>query len=417
MIKKYKNENNFINKLEFYQFFIRELEKQYWKPLHDLLKKNPEFGHTFPALILIPNKIILYFGKTHIGIEYSGPERLNDLKIEGEIDCDAMHVTHLDNDNLLEYVVGFKYYDSSKKIPLFSFSEDLTIFANDSDDKLRDYKWNFSAKDVVYVFNPPPFYLIEGEHHRLVNAKFFTVDKKGKLKIRYIKWIDFIPIGEVHHPDSDMIGLEIKFSFLKSLIKNDINYIYPLPDKNDYQYSKLPILNKFVEVVYSHDSSETDITQFLAKSDHHFILKMAFFAKDIFSEKKCAWQSEQKKPIKPDFFVVRNDGYADIVEFKLPQLKSNVIVGSENRETASAEINKYISQARTYKRYFEDPNNRKWVENTHGLKMKYPKRILVLGRRSAFQNDTWKEIIDDYNEIEIITYDDVIEGVLSLLYC
>lgn len=48
----------------------------------------------------------------------------------------------------------------------------------------------------------------------------------------------------------------------------------------------------------------------------------------VTSQVKCDWQSEEKDEIIPDFFVVRANGYADIVEFKLPKVKE-YCVGTE----------------------------------------------------------------------------------------
>ena len=92
------------------------------------------------------------------------------------------------------------------------------------------------------------------------------------------------------------------------------------------------------------------------------------------------------------------------------------MVGSENRETFSAWLNSYISQTRVYKTYFEDPNNRKWFETKFGFKVHNPRRWLVVGRRNDFDSDVWREIISDYNDIEILTFDDLIDGVVVQFY-
>ena len=118
---------------------------------------------------------------------------------------------------------------------------------------------------------------------------------------------------------------------------------------------------------------------------------------------ECKWQSEDKEAIKPDFFVVKPNGYADIVEFKLPQIKGNAIVGETNREKFSSEIQGYIAQTRVYKKYFEDSNNRCWFEKKYGFKVYNPKRYLVIGRRWDFDSEVWMEIKSDNIYIEIIT--------------
>lgn len=164
------------------------------------------------------------------------------------------------------------------------------------------------------------------------------------------------------------------------------------------------------------NTTEPELTSFLEQPNNQFILTMGFLAIGIHPQKTCEWQSEQRDAIKPDFFITKPNGFADILEFKLPDLKSNSIVGKTNRETFSAEINSYISQTRVYKEYFEDPNNRNWVLDQYQINARYPKRILVVGRRWDFSSEVWKEIIDDYRDIEIITFDDLVDGVVSQFY-
>jgi len=143
---------------------------------------------------------------------------------------------------------------------------------------------------------------------------------------------------------------------------------------------------------------------------------MRFGAEAVHSELTCEWQSEERESIRPDFFVVQPNGYGDIVEFKLPKLGSRSVVGRANRETFSAEINSYVSQTRVYKSYFEDPNNRKWFESKYGFKGYKPKRTLVIGRRWHFSTAELKEIASDYQGLDIITYDDLVDGVVAQFY-
>ena len=100
---------------------------------------------------------------------------------------------------------------------------------------------------------------------------------------------------------------------------------------------------------------------------------MGFMGTGVHSQVKCDWQSEEKDEIIPDFFVVRANGYADIVEFKLPKVK-------------------------------------------YGFKVYKPKRYLVVGRRNDFECDEWVEIKADYTDVEIVTYDDLIDTVVSQFY-
>lgn len=187
-----------------------------------------------------------------------------------------------------------------------------------------------------------------------------------------------------------------------------------MPD--DYKFIQLPKINRFIEIWGNSQSTEPDITSHLSKEENKFILTMKFGAKDVFSELTCEWQSEERNNIRPDFFVVQPNGYADIVEFKLPEIDKEFVVGSKNRETFSSWLNSYISQTRVYATYFDDPNNRRWFESKFGFKVHKPRRWLVVGRRSDFDSDVWREIMSDHRDLEIITFDDLIDGVVVQFY-
>ena len=95
---------------------------------------------------------------------------------------------------------------------------------------------------------------------------------------------------------------------------------------------------------------------------------------------------------------------------------SDLMVGRNNRETLSAEMSSYISQTRVYSTYFDDLNNRRWFEEKYGFKVNKPRRYLVIGRRSDFDSDEWREIKADYNNLEIMSYDDLVDGVVAQFY-
>lgn len=391
------------------------ISEHYWLPLRNYLNENKELIKTFPALLIDQEHIILYIGHTHLAIEYFGKEQTEQLPESKKIT-----VTHYDftesKTNFFEEIIGFKF-DSTLgdfTFPLMPFSEDLVYPTNKGMDKLIELKWNWMAQDSIMGINSPGFHVTEGQFSRVVNARFFDADENG-LKTRHIKWLDFLPLKIEDETEKTHV-LKVSLNELKSLIEHDANYIYPLPPKEDYKFNKLPQINRFIELVGNKKITEPQLTKFLELPENKFILTMGFLSKEIHPQINCEWQSEERENIIPDFFIVRPNGYADIVEFKLPNLKSKSIVGKTNRETFSAEINSYISQTRVYKEYFEDPNNRKWIEEKHNFKVRYPRRILVIGRRWDFSSDEWKEIIDDYKDIEIITFDDLTDGVVTQFY-
>jgi hypothetical protein len=393
----------------------QKIMELYWTPLYKYLQKHPQLIKTFPAFLLKYEKLVLYFGKTHLAIEYYGPERVEELNSNGVVEL-TYHDYTQSNDNFLEQIIGFEYDSTTNfEMPLAPYFEDLILPTNKGFEKLQELKWNFAAQSSIMALNSGKFYIPKGEFSRMVNSLFFDANDTG-LKTRHIKWIDFIPL-DYDDSGEKSDSLAINFSvYTKELFEHDANFVYPLPDDNDFLYSKLPKINRFIEQIGNESTTEPQITAFLSVENYRFILSMAFLATDIFHQLICKWQNEDRKDIQPDFFVLRANGFADIVEFKLPKLKTKTTTGRENREAFSAEINSYIAQTRIYKEYFNDPANRKWFENEYGFKVLKPRRILVVGRRWDFDNDEWKEIISDYIDVEIMNYDELIDGVTAQFY-
>ncbi len=392
--------------------FLNELMKNYWGPLYHHIKNNSELMLTVPGFLLDLEKIIVFVGRTHIAVEYIGSEVLQELKSLGELEV-QYHDYSVKDCNLLEQVIGFEYDSTSNvRMQLTPVSVDYLFPTNRGWDKLSELGWNFAAQNSVMGFNIPCPEPIPGKFHRIVNGMFFDADESG-LKSRHIKWLDFFPIL-FDGSDTEFDTISFSLEKIKNLVEQDANYQYPLPD--DYKFKQLPKINRFLELWGNSNSTETDITTFLAKEENEFILTMKFGAKEIYPELTCEWQSTERDDIRPDFFVVQPNGYADIVEFKLPNINKNFIVGSKNRETFSAWLNSYISQTRVYRTYFDDPNNRKWFEDKYGFKVHNPRRWLVVGRRNDFDSDIWREIIADYKDIEILTFDDLIDGVVVQFY-
>ncbi|TQV89393.1 DUF4263 domain-containing protein [Aliikangiella coralliicola] len=392
--------------------FMEMHMKEYINPMYHYVKDNPELIKTVPGFLMSPASISVYLGRTHIGVEFDGPEFITELKPGSHIEMKYFDYS-IEKCNLVEKIIGFKF-DSTRPIPLPlpQVSEDLIFPTNRGIDKLRELKWNFSAQNSIMGFNVPSPSVIEGRFTRVINAFFFDADESG-LITRQIKWLDLIPI-EFDGDDAEVDTFSFDLSMYKNLIKHDAHYVYPAPD--EFKFIQLPKINRFVELWGNKSSSEVMITNFISKQENKFILSMKFGATDIHSELTCHWQSEERKVIRPDFFVVQPNGYADIVEFKLPDIPKSFVVGSENRETFSAWLNSYISQTRVYVSYFDDPNNRRWFEEKYGFKVHKPKRYLVVGRRHDFKADVWREIQADFRDLEIITFDDLIDGVKAQFY-
>jgi hypothetical protein len=391
---------------------MQDLMQQYWRPMWELVEENPEIMGSMTALLLIPERVILYLGRTHLGIEYVGPIQKDQLTPEGQLE--VQYFDYTGKENLLDAILGFEFDATHEaRLPLSGHNEKLYIPTNAAFDILYKNGWTFSAQSMIMGFNPAGFVLEPDQFTRLTHSFFYGTDEHGLL-VRHFQWIDFLPVT-IRDLDENTKAVQITlWSDIEERAKQDALYQYPLV--KEFQGEKLMQLNRFVELFSTSGVSETNITRFLTKPENQFILKMAFFGREIYAEKTCSWAEEEKKPLRPDFFITQPNGYSDIVEFKLPSLKGKPIVGQENRETFSAEVHQYIAQTRVYRDYFDDPRNRSYIEKTYGIRVYYPQRWLVIGRRWMFSTDEWRAIEAEHTDFGIRTYDDMVDGVRAHLY-
>lgn len=404
----------FNNGYQVAALFLQEVIKNYLIPIHKTVSENQELKKTITGFLINPDEIVVYIGRTHIAIEYIGSEILKDFNETPKLSFKMRWFDFSTKDcNLIEKIVGFtSNRPEQPSFPLIEYNTDYLWATSEGWSKLIDLRWNTIAQDSIMMFGAGMPFLEPNRFSRLVNGLFFDADASG-LKTRHIKWLDCFPI-DFDGSDELVDRFSMDLSILDTLSKIDINFVYPLPD--DYKFQHLPRINRFIELWGTKNTSETEITNFLSNSDYEFILTMNFGAISIHAEKECIWQSEDRPAIRPDFFVVKANNRVDIVEFKLPNITSNMVVGRPNRETFAAFLQSYISQTRVYANYFDDPNNRKWVKEKYSLDIYKPRRTLIIGRRSDFSSSEWREIISDYHDVDILTFDDLIDGVVAQFY-
>lgn len=414
-----RKRNPYIDLVEKIAF---EISDKYLLPMKDYVKKNHMLEEESNTLMTNLTKLIFYIGRDFVAVEYL--DEILPKEILGEDGLLVQTFDYSDEELSVQQfickVLGLKLSDYNPTIPLVPKSQDIVdlfLPTNDAVHKLVELGYNFTAEESLMGLNSGFIDFHEKRFHRLINCRFHYVENDN-LKTRIAKWIDFYPCN---YKEENIDGDNCRQSFqcylpkYDELWEKDLFYKLPIPD--DGKYSKLPIINRFVEVFGDKDNKETDITSFLAEKGNSFILLMTFSGITLKDQLLCMWQDNQKrKDLKPDFFIVEANGTVDIIEFKLPFLKGKAIVGTENRETFSAELNSYISQLSVYAEYFDDSANRKWFEKKYGFKVYKPRKYLVVGRRADFCSDEWQRIKAEYNNVEIYTYDDIVDTVVSLLY-
>jgi len=393
--------------------FIRLLYDDYISVMIKRLKQNPELLQTFPGFLVSPTKIIIYFGKTHIVVEYEGPERISAIPSDvGKIFCQSVEHAEIGVE-LFDEIIGFPFGDATSgfRLPLCTTFEDLILPTNRGLDQLVKLGWNFEAQDTLMTINGGGLTLVEGQFARIVNGFFFDASERG-LITRHIKWADCFPINRVDCGEIWKIGFP-RDQF-KDLAVQDRACSYHVPE--DYRFQRLQRINRFIEFYSAPKRTEPEITALLGQEDFRFLLTMRFGCINIISQPLLEWQSEARDAIKPDFILVQPGGSGDICEFKLPHFKSGAVVGRHNRETFSAEINSYVSQTRVYQEYFDDPNNCRWVEEKFGIKVYKPTRYLIAGARSDLKRDERRHIESDHRDLRILSYEDLVDGVVAQFY-
>ena len=404
------NDLKILDESETVKFLMEALRTNYFEPIYNQIRERPSLKSTIPGLIINPHSIVIYMGKTHIAIEFSGSEVLrNDMPYSHETEVRFFDFS-LNDGGLLENIISFNNTcNTGISPPIFGNVFDLVWATNDGYEKLEELRWNYSAQDMMLIMNASMPIIIENKSCSLINSFFFDADEKG-LKTRHIKWMNFIPII-YDDTDSRHDTFKINEGLIREIAIENAYTVYPLPE--EYKNIHLPKINRFIELWGNEDTTEPQITKFL--EENSFILKMAFGATNIYAEKDCIWQSEERKAIRPDFFI-ESPNRVDIVEFKLPTIKNNSVVGRENRESFCSQLNSYVAQTRTYANYFNDPNNRIWVQEEYGIDVYKPRRILIIGRRTDFNRKEWKEIVADYDNFDVITFDDLVDKVVAQFY-
>ena len=392
---------------------VELLDEHYWTPLRNLYKVCPS-SFSGPGFLVAPEKIAVYAGRTHLAVEYFGAIE-PPSQLPGGMPVEFRYLYN--EPDFVQAIIGMQITNTGPRLVTDNSDGFHSIFMPVSGSALTmmmDNGWDITAHEMAFSINCGGIDVLPDDFSRIVNC-FFYAEEDGKLRTRHVRWLDFFPLRHDEETETEVTLVTGIWSDSELIVKHDSLYLYPKP--RGYEPEKLTLLNRFRELILDPSTHETVITTWLEEAEHQFILKMALGAVRIVGQKLCPWlDGSGRQPVKPDFFAIGPNGYAEILEIKLPQLKGSVVVGTENRKTFSAEVQSYVSQARVYRDYFDNPTHRKYVLDTHEVRLDHPRRILVMGRRWEFSDPEWRSIKAELPDLLILTYDDMIDAATAQIY-
>lgn len=382
---------------DFLQTTTDEIKDNVLSKIYDVLVLHPELRSNLNPAFPYPHKLRVGIIDNCLAIEYIGPnnDKSNDFVSEG-----------IYNENLDVYdFLGLEIkHLKAINIPVQTNIENMSFFLGDSMTYLTDYFYDLTQLPFEYLqlngyvdFSKPTSPIF------VSNTTFFWTDDEGRLKIKHIDFLEIFPRdqqGNVFYHDPKALDHFANFLLL-----------YKVPT---YKTKLHGILNEFIEFINLPDVTEPQITKFL--SDNPEILQLAFGVNELNPQVLLEWQYDSgKENLQPDFLPIRMDGYADLMEFKLPYLKSNPMVGPAVRNHPSFEIDTAIAQLDTYEEWCSQKINTDWLEVTKKIKILYPQRFLIIGHSKDFSKED-RARLRNIRNTTVFTYDEFIEMTRFQLY-
>jgi len=382
---------------QFVEYFLKkkinDLNNIAFRKIHKSLKNDPTIRTNLNPAFPFPKDIRFGLLKGYLAVEYVGSEQPEDDDFHAS--C-AFYVNLL---NFLNIDLSHLHYHT---IPIQDVDgiENLNFFLGDSIDVLCDYSYKFSHDTESAVFGGIFDFNSATQPLYISNSTFFWTDQFGNLKVKRVDFLELWPLQNGYwvyptNPDK-----------LANLILQ-----CPVPSYNIKLHKKL---NEFIEFINSSDNNEPAITKFIEENPE--ILQLSLGVRDLNPQICLEWQYSTTKPnLKPDFMPLGLDGYVDILEFKLPNLKSKPIVGSSTRSQPSHEVDTAIAQINEYDKWCSQEVNQQWLFETKNIRVKHPRKYLVIGHSKDFESEQRQELRETRNVV-IITYDELIDMARFQLY-
>lgn len=361
--------------------------------IYDILEQKPSLRKNLNPAFPFPREIRIGLLKEYLVIEYLGPERRNERSFK---------VASVRRETLLDFLEIDIAHLNNPTLPVPDGIENYNLFLGYSLKPLSNYLYNFvDGRDYSLINGIFDFDSIKEPIH-ISNSTFFWTDEAGALKIRRIDFLEIWPA----RPEAWVYRTKESFSEFADFI---IQCSVPTYDVKLHE-----TLNRFIELIHVADIPETTVTKFLG--DHPEILQLALGANQLNPQVLLEWQYQTDKGnLQPDFMPVGMDGYADIVEFKLPHLKSKPIVGSDTRSQPSFEIDSALAQIDEYEDWCSQEIHQKWLFDNKKIKVKNPRRYLIIGHSKDFSAEKRQELRSRRRTV-VLTYDEIIEMARFQLY-
>lgn len=168
-------------------------------------------------------------------------------------------------------------------------------------------------------------------------------------------------------------------------------------------------IEEFEAIINSPVSTEHDIQKFL---ENHPKFLLGHEYQKLYPQ--VVLEREEQGTLIPDFLVQPvNKEFCDIVDLKLP--RAPLIVGKDDRKRFSSAIAEAAAQLRTYHDYFDDKGRREAVKERYGITAYKPRLAVIVGRAAEVDSVLYRQIQGDLQNIEVITYDDLIKKAKNFL--
>lgn len=381
---------------EFAKKLIGELNDNVFNNIYNYLRENPEDREYLNPAFPFPRKVRIGLLDGYLVVEHVGPNEDHEDDISTEFLYDPTKTMY----DFLE--MDFSHLKAFPRIPCNNSVENMVFFLGDSIDYLTDYFYDFTQIPEDFCLNGILDITQSDVPCVLNNCTFFWSDSAGALRIKHIDLLELFPYQDgncVYHTEPSLIY------FSNYIISNKVP---------TYRVELHNALNHFIHLISLQDTSEPEITKFL--SDHPGILQISFGQNRLNPQVELFWQYDaERSSLKPDFLPEKMDGYCDIMEFKLPYIKSKPLVGNDHRTHPSYEIDKAIAQLDEYEEWFSQELNRTWLTEAHGIKVLNPVRYLIIGHSKEFSAEGRRRLRNTRNTV-FFTYDEFIEMARYQIY-